>query len=136
MKTDYLIVGAGYAGSVCARELADAGKTVVLIDKRPHIGGNAYDERDAHGVLIHPYGPHIFHTNSKKVFEYLSRFTTWRFYEHRVLAQVAEQLLRILELMLTRRPVSPDTNRRRNMESLVAAHERLWHLRHAESPGL
>ena len=95
MKTDYLIVGAGYAGSVCARELADAGKTVVLIDKRPHIGGNAYDERDAHGVLIHPYGPHIFHTNSKKVFEYLSRFTTWRFYEHRVLAKVGEQLVPI-----------------------------------------
>ncbi|SFR99157.1 UDP-galactopyranose mutase [Mitsuaria sp. TWR114] len=95
MKTDYLIVGAGFAGSVCARVLADAGKTVHLIDKRPHIGGNAYDERDAHGVLIHPYGPHIFHTNAKKVFEFLSRFTTWRFYEHRVLAKVGEQLLPI-----------------------------------------
>ena len=95
MKTDYLIVGAGFAGSVCARVLADAGKTVHLIDKRPHIGGNAYDERDAHGVLIHPYGPLIFHTIAKTVFEFLSRFTTWRFYEHRVLAQVGEQLVPI-----------------------------------------
>jgi UDP-galactopyranose mutase len=93
--TDYLIVGAGYAGSVCARMLAEAGKTVMLIDRRPHIGGNAYDKLDAQGVLIHPYGPHIFHTNSKRVFEYLSRFTHWRFYEHRVLAQVGEQLLPI-----------------------------------------
>ena len=91
MKYDYLIVGAGFAGSVCARQLAEAGKTVLLIDKRPHIGGNAFDKRDEHGVLIHPYGPHIFHTNAKRVFEYLSQFTTWRFYEHRVLAQVGEQ---------------------------------------------
>ncbi|MCH7345176.1 UDP-galactopyranose mutase [Pelomonas sp. CA6] len=95
MKPDYLIVGAGFAGSVCARVLAEAGRRVHLIDKREHIGGNAYDQRDAHGVLIHPYGPHIFHTNSKKVFEYLSRFTTWRFYEHRVLAQVDGRLLPI-----------------------------------------
>lgn len=87
-KYDFLVVGAGFAGAVCARQLADAGKTVLVIDKRPHIGGNAYDSVDAHGVLIHPYGPHIFHTNSKKVFEYLSRFTDWRFYEHRVLAVV------------------------------------------------
>lgn len=88
---DYLIVGAGYAGAVCARQLADAGKKVLVVDKRSHIGGNAYDEKDANGVLIHPYGPHIFHTNSKKVFEYLSRFTAWRFYEHRVLAKVNDQ---------------------------------------------
>lgn len=94
-QIDYLIVGAGFAGSVCARVLAEAGKSVLLLDRRPHIGGNAHDRVDAHGVLIHPYGPHIFHTNSKKVFEYLSRFTTWRFYEHRVLAQVGEQLLPI-----------------------------------------
>lgn len=95
MKYDFLIVGAGFAGSVCAQQLAEAGKTVLLIDKRPHIGGNAYDTRDDHGILIHPYGPHIFHTNSKRVFEYLSRFTTWRFYEHRVLAQVGEKLVPI-----------------------------------------
>ena len=83
---DCLIVGAGFAGSVCARELAEAGWRVLVIDKRDHIGGNAYDHVDAHGVLVHRYGPHIFHTNSEKVFEYLSRFTQWRAYEHRVLA--------------------------------------------------
>ena len=86
--SDFLIVGAGFAGSVCARQLADAGKRVIIIDKRPHIAGNAFDRLDRNGILIHLYGPHIFHTNSKRIFEYLSRFTTWRFYEHRVLAQV------------------------------------------------
>lgn len=83
---DTLIVGAGFAGSVTARELAEAGERVLVIDKRPHIAGNAYDRPDGAGVLVHQYGPHIFHTNSEKVFEYLSRFTTWRPYEHRVLA--------------------------------------------------
>lgn len=92
MKFDFLIVGAGYAGSVCARQLADAGRSVLLIDKREHIGGNAFDKRDAHGILIHPYGPHIFHTNSKKVFAWLSRFTSWRFYEHQVLANIDGEL--------------------------------------------
>jgi len=95
VKYDYLIVGAGFAGSVCAERLAAAGKRVLLIDRRPHIGGNAYDEMDKHGVLVHPYGPHIFHTNSKRIFEYLSRFTDWRFYEHRVLAKVGDELLPI-----------------------------------------
>ena len=89
---DYLIVGAGFAGSVLAERLANgAGKRVLLCDKRPHIGGNAYDRYDDHGVLIHVYGPHIFHTNSAAVFEYLSRFTAWRPYEHRVLASVDGQ---------------------------------------------
>lgn len=83
-----LVVGAGFAGCVMARELAEAGVSIRLIDKRPHIGGNAYDEPDAHGVLVHRYGPHIFHTNSERVFEYLSRFTQWRPYEHRVLSVV------------------------------------------------
>lgn len=79
-----LIVGAGFAGSVMARELAEAGRRVHVIDKRPHIGGNAYDEYDEHGILIHPYGPHIFHTNGERIYEYLSRFTEWLPYEHRV----------------------------------------------------
>jgi UDP-galactopyranose mutase len=92
---NFLIVGAGFAGSVCARQLADAGHRVTVVEKRSHIGGNAYDMHDAHGVLIHPYGPHIFHTNSKAVFEYLSRFTDWRFYEHRVLAKVDQQFVPI-----------------------------------------
>jgi UDP-galactopyranose mutase len=95
MSFDYLIVGAGFAGSVCAQRLANAGRTVLVIDRRPHIGGNAYDEMDAHGVLIHPYGPHIFHTNAKRVFAYLSNFTDWRFYEHRVLAEVEGDLVPI-----------------------------------------
>lgn len=84
MFPDLLVVGAGYAGSVIARELADAGLRVHVIDKRPHIAGNAYDEPDEHGILIHRYGPHIFHTNGERIFEYLSRFTKWRPYEHRV----------------------------------------------------
>jgi len=91
-KYDYLIVGAGYAGAVCARQLADQGKKVLIVDKRNHIGGNAYDEKDSHGVLVHPYGPHIFHTNSKKVFDYLSQFTKWRLYEHKVLANIKDEL--------------------------------------------
>jgi len=95
MHVDYLIVGAGFAGSVCAERLAAQGRTVHVIDRRPHIGGNAYDCYDEHGVLIHPYGPHIFHSNSKRVIEYLSAFTDWRFYEHRVLAKIKQQLLPI-----------------------------------------
>jgi len=86
---DWLIVGAGFAGSVLAERLASVrGDRVMVIDRRPHIGGNAYDHRDAAGVMIHKYGPHIFHTNSRQVFEHLSRFTQWRPYEHRVLAEV------------------------------------------------
>ncbi|KAA0687369.1 UDP-galactopyranose mutase [Neorhizobium sp. P12A] len=93
---DYLIVGAGFAGSVCAERLAaDWGKRVLICDKRPHIGGNAYDHYDEAGILVHKYGPHIFHTNSDDVFAYLSRFTSWRPYEHRVLAQVGDLRLPI-----------------------------------------
>jgi UDP-galactopyranose mutase len=91
---DYMIVGAGFAGSVLAERLTtQLGKRVLLIDRRPHIGGNAYDERDAAGVLMHRYGPHIFHTNSDEVSGHLSQFTRWRPYEHRVLASVAGGLL-------------------------------------------
>jgi len=91
---DYLIVGAGFAGSVLAERLASrAGKKVLLVDKRNHIGGNAYDYYNKDGILIHKYGPHIFHTNSKEVFDYLGQFTKWRPYEHRVLASVDGQLV-------------------------------------------
>ena len=90
---DYLIVGAGFAGAVAAERLANAGERVLVVEKRSHIGGNAFDEHDAHGVLIHRYGPHIFHTNSDEVLAYLSRFTAWRPYEHRVLAQVPAGLV-------------------------------------------
>ncbi len=89
---DYLVVGAGFAGSVLAERLANVlGKRVLVVDKRPHIGGNAYDRYDDAGVLIHPYGPHIFHTNSEDIYDHLSQFTAWRPYEHRVLASVDGQ---------------------------------------------
>lgn len=93
---DYLVVGAGFSGSIIAERLAtQLGKKVLLVDKRNHIGGNAYDHYDNSGVLVHKYGPHIFHTNSREVFEYLSKFTEWRSYEHRVLASVDGQLVPI-----------------------------------------
>lgn len=93
---DYLVVGAGFSGSVIAERIASQlGKKVLVVDKRSHIGGNAYDHYDNSGILVHKYGPHIFHTNSREVFEYLSRFTEWRSYEHRVLASVDGQLLPI-----------------------------------------
>lgn len=93
---DYLIVGGGYAGSVLAERLGrGSGKQVLLVDRRPHIGGNAYDEYDDAGILVHKYGPHIFHTNCREVFDYLSRFTTWRQYQHKVLASVDGQLVPI-----------------------------------------
>jgi UDP-galactopyranose mutase len=92
---DYLIVGAGFAGSVLAERLASTGKKVLICDKRPHIGGNAYDHYNDAGILVHKYGPHIFHTNSREVFEYLSRFTEWRSYQHRVLASVDGMLVPI-----------------------------------------
>ena len=91
---DVMVVGAGFAGAVMAERLAaDGGKKVLVVDRRPHVGGNAFDEYDANGVLIHRYGPHIFHTNSEEIFDYLSRFTKWRPYEHRVLAAVDDMLV-------------------------------------------
>lgn len=99
---DYLIVGAGFAGSVLAERLASGSNRKILIcDKRPHIGGNAYDFYNDDGILIHKYGPHIFHTNSKDVFDYLTRFTEWREYQHRVFANV--------DGMLVPMPINLDT---------------------------
>jgi len=95
IKVDVLIVGAGFSGAVAAERLANHGYKVLVLDKRSHIAGNAYETVDGAGVRIHPYGPHIFHTNSARISEYLSRFTAWRPYEHRVLAQVGQQLLPI-----------------------------------------
>src|SRR5262249_45019784 len=91
---DFLIVGAGFAGSVLAERLASqADKKILLVDKRDHIGGNAYDHYNEDGILVHDYGPHAFHTNSKEVFDYLGKFTAWRPYEHKVLASVDGQLV-------------------------------------------
>jgi UDP-galactopyranose mutase len=99
---DYLIVGAGFAGSVLAERLAaGAGKRVLVVDKRNHVGGNAYDHYDDAGILVHRYGPHIFHTNSREVWDYLGRFTAWRPYEHRVRASV--------DGMLVPMPINLDT---------------------------
>lgn len=93
---DWLIVGAGFAGSVLAERIASQrGESVLLIDRRNHIGGNAYDCFDDAGILIHKYGPHIFHTNGQQIVDYLSQFTAWRPYEHRVLAKVDGKLLPI-----------------------------------------
>ncbi|GAO44035.1 UDP-galactopyranose mutase [Flavihumibacter petaseus] len=90
---DYLIVGAGFAGAVMAERLAGAGRKVLVVDKRNHIAGNTFDYYDPAGILVHKYGPHIFHTNSKEVFDYLGQFTAWRPYEHRVLASVDGMLV-------------------------------------------
>ncbi len=93
---DYLIVGAGLSGAVLAERLASkSNKRVLLMDKRSHIGGNTFDHYNNDGILVHKYGPHIFHTNSKEVFDYLSKFTEWRAYEHHVLASIDGQLVPI-----------------------------------------
>jgi UDP-galactopyranose mutase len=90
-----MVVGAGFAGAVVAERLASAGLKVVVVEKRSHVGGNAFDHHDAAGLLVHRYGPHIFHTNSQDVYEYLSRFTEWRPYQHRVKAWVDGRLVPI-----------------------------------------
>jgi UDP-galactopyranose mutase len=96
MTYDWLVVGAGFAGAVLAERLArQRGERVLVIDRRGHVAGNAYDHLDEAGVLVHRYGPHIFHTNSEAVFDYLSRFTAWRPYEHRVLGRVDGKLVPI-----------------------------------------
>ena len=94
-KPDVIIIGAGFAGSVSARVLAEAGKSVLVLEKRNHIGGNAYDYLDENSVMRHEYGPHIFHTNSKEAVEFLSRFTDWYDYEHKVLGYIEGKLVPI-----------------------------------------
>lgn len=92
-SADYIVIGAGFAGAVCAERLASVGKAVLVFDQRPHIGGNAYDYTNEAGIVVHKYGAHCFHTNSQRIWDYLSRFTAWRPYEHRVLSCVNGQLL-------------------------------------------
>lgn len=123
---DYLIVGAGFAGSVVAERLASQmNKKVLIIDRRPHIGGNAYDCLDDAGVLIHQYGPHIFHTNSAEVFQYLSQFTEWRPFEHRVLAKVDGMLVPI--------PINLDTINRLYGLNLTSEELEAWFAARAET---
>ncbi|MBM1173186.1 UDP-galactopyranose mutase [Microvirga arabica] len=125
---DWLIVGAGFAGSVLAERLAgERNERVLLIDRRPHIGGNAYDRYDDDGLLIHQYGPHIFHTNSKQIFDYLSRFTEWRFYEHRVLAEVDGMLVPI--------PINLDTVNKLYGLNLTSEQLQDWFAERAETIG-
>lgn len=95
MTFNSIIIGSGVAGSVLARSLADQGKKVLIIERRHHIGGNCYDEFDEHGILIHTYGPHIFHTSKKHVFDYLSRFTKWYEFGHKVVANIHGTLMPI-----------------------------------------
>src|SRR5215207_2248838 len=110
---DYMIVGAGFAGSVLAERLASQlGKKVLVVEKRGHIAGNAYDHYDDNGLLVHKYGPHIFHTNRADILQHLGQFTEWRPYEHRVLASVDGQLVPI--------PINLDTVNRLYGTNLTA----------------
>ena len=112
-RFDYLVVGAGFAGSVLAERLASQdGMKVLVVEKRPHIAGNAYDHYDDAGILVHKYGPHIFHCNSPEIFAYLSQFTQWRPYQHRVLASVDGQLVPI--------PINLDTVNRLYGQNLTS----------------
>lgn len=124
---DYLIVGAGFAGSVLAERLArDSNKKVLICDKRPHIAGNAFDKHNAAGILEHVYGPHIFHTNSREVFDYLNRFTQWRQYQHRVLASVDGQLVPM--------PINLDTINQLYGLNLDSSQVEDWFAARAEKP--
>jgi UDP-galactopyranose mutase len=119
-SVDVLVVGAGFAGCVCARRMAEEHNLrVLVIDRRPHIAGNAHDAIDEHGVLRHSYGPHIFHTNSDRVFAFLSRFTEWRPYEHRVVAEVDG---RFVPIPINRTTVEALHGVNLPQESDVAAH--------------
>lgn len=96
INADSIVAGCGFAGAIIARELAErGGKRVLLLEKRGHIGGNAFDCADQAGILIHRYGPHIFHTNNRRVYEYLSRFTAWREYQHKVAGSIYGRLMPI-----------------------------------------
>ncbi len=125
VRYDWLVVGAGFAGSVLASQLARVrGDRVLVIDRRDHIGGNAFDGLDDAGILTHRYGPHIFHTNSAAVFDFLSAFTEWRFYEHRVLGRVDGMLVPI--------PINLDTVNRLYGLDLTSAELEDWFAARAE----
>jgi len=131
---DYLIVGAGFAGSVLAERLASqAHKKILLIDKRNHIAGNTYDHYDEYGILIHKYGPHIFHTNSEQVFDYLSQFTKWRWYEHEVQARVDGQFVPVpINLNTINKLYGLQLNSEEMEKFLASKAEKLPHIRTSE----
>jgi UDP-galactopyranose mutase len=123
---DWLVVGAGFAGSVLAERLASQrGERVLVVDRRPHIGGNAYDVCNDAGLLIHQYGPHSFHTNARQVLDYLSQFTSWRPYEHRVLSEVDGMLVPI--------PINLDTINRLYGLDLTSEELEHWFADRAEA---
>jgi len=122
---DWLIVGAGFAGATLAERIAtQRGEKVLVIDRRPHIGGNAYDRHNDDGLLVHQYGPHIFHTNSQAIFDHLSQFTEWRPYEHRVLGMIDGQLVPI--------PINLDTVNKLYGLSLTSEELPAWFASRAE----
>lgn len=119
---DYIIIGAGYAGSVMAERIAtQLDKKVLMIEKRSHIGGNSYDLKDENNIMIHQYGPHLFHTNNKKVFDYLSNFTSWDIYNHEVLAYIDGKEVPIPFNINTLYEVFPDTLAKKLEEKLLSA---------------
>jgi UDP-galactopyranose mutase len=131
---DWLIVGAGFAGSVLAERIASQRReTVLVVDRRSHVGGNAFDWYDKAGLLVHRYGPHIFHTNSESIVEYLSQFTEWRPYEHRVLAQVDGQLLPVpINLDTINKLYGLDLNSEQMEQFLASRREYVDEVRSAE----
>lgn len=139
-QLDALVIGAGFAGATVARKLAEAGKQVLVVERRDHIGGNAYDCLDDEGVLIHKYGPHIFHTGHKEVYDFLSRFTAWRDYSHRVVANVYGQLMPV-PFNLTSLDIAYEQRSAALAEKLLAAYgpERkvtILELRQSDDPEL
>ena len=128
-----LVAGMGFAGITAARALADAGLRVHLVERRNHVGGNAFDALDAHGIRVHPYGPHIFHTNAARIVAFLSRFTAWRSYEHRVLARVGGQLVPIpINRTTINRLYGLDLDERGVADFLAAVREPLTRLETSE----
>ena len=116
---DVIVIGAGYAGAVSARKLAEKGKKILIIEERNHVGGNAFDEPDEHGILIHTYGPHIFHTKNKKVYEFLGQFTEWIPYHHKVVGNVYGKFIPIPFNLNSIRMVYEEKSADRLIEKLI-----------------
>ena len=142
VKVDWLIVGAGYTGAVLAERIASQlGQKVLVIERRDHIAGNAYDYYDPHGILVHRYGPHIFHTNSKRVWDYLSQFTEWRPYYHRVRALIEGKEIPLPFSLASLRALFSERLANKLEEKLIAhcgygARVPILKLREAEDPDL